>query len=42
MAKKEIRIIVDSKLWLSFLLTPGTSKIDKVISDPGVKLLAKN
>ena len=39
MAKKQVRIIIDTNLWLSFLLTPSNSKLDKVLSDPAVKLI---
>lgn len=39
MAKREIRVIIDTNLWLSFLLSPGTSRLDTVLTDPNITLL---
>ena len=39
MAKNQVRVIIDTNLWLSFLLTPSTSKLDNILSDSGIKLI---
>ena len=33
------RLVVDTNLWISFLLTRSRSKLERIISDPSVSLL---
>lgn len=39
MAKKESRIIIDTNLWISFLLTNDYSKLDLMITEEELRLL---
>ena len=39
MLKKKDRVIIDTNLWISFLLTRDFSKLDKVFSDGSIVLL---
>ena len=39
MAKKKDRVIIDTNLWISFLLTKDTYKLDKLFSDESLILL---
>ena len=39
MPRKRHRIIVDTNLWISFLLTKGASKLDRVFAEDGLILL---
>ena len=38
-ARRKHKIIIDTNLWISFLLTGDISRIDKIISDKNVVLL---
>ena len=42
MPKKKNRIVIDTNIWISFLLTKDFSAFDKIISDPNLKLLFSN
>lgn len=39
MLKRKNRIIIDTNLWISFLLTKDFSKLDTILSDSNVKLI---
>ena len=39
MPKKKNRIVVDTNIWISFLLTKNFSVFDKIVSTPNFKLL---
>ncbi len=39
MPKKKNRIVIDTNIWISFLLNKDFSAFDKIISTPDVKLL---
>ena len=39
MPTRKRRLVVDTNLWISFLLTQDRSKLDQVIADPSVILL---
>ena len=39
MPKKRDRVIIDTNLWISFLLTNDFSKLDKIFSDKRITLL---
>ncbi len=39
MPKKESKIIIDTNIWVSFLLTKEYSKLDSLFSDTHIKLL---
>ncbi|WP_366095050.1 putative toxin-antitoxin system toxin component, PIN family [Flavobacterium sp.] len=39
MAQKKDRIIIDTNLWISFILTDNFSKFDKIIADNSAALL---
>jgi putative PIN family toxin of toxin-antitoxin system len=39
MPKKKSRIVIDTNIWISFLLTKDFSAFDKIISTPGLILL---
>lgn len=42
MPRKVNRIIVDTNIWISFLLTKGNSKLDKLLFNDSVRLLWSN
>lgn len=39
MVKRKDRVIIDTNLWLSFLLTKNYTKLDSIISDNSITLL---
>jgi len=39
MAKRKNRVIIDTNLWISFLLTKDFSKLDKIIADKKIMLV---
>ena len=39
MAKRKDRVIIDTNLWLSFLLTRNYTKLDKIFSNNSITLL---
>ncbi len=39
MPKKEDRVILDTNLWISFLLTTGFVKLDSIFENPNIKLV---
>ena len=42
MPKKKSRIVIDTNIWISFLLTKDFSLFDKIISNPDLILLFSN
>ncbi len=42
MPKKKNRIVIDTNIWISFLLTKDFSAFDKIVSIPNLKLLFSN
>lgn len=39
MPKKRSRIVIDTNIWIGFLLTKNYSAFDKILTAPGLKLL---
>ena len=39
MPKKRNRIVIDTNIWISFLLTKDFSAFDKIVSAPNIKLI---
>jgi len=42
MPKKKSRIVIDTNIWISFLLTKDYSPLDKIISSPNLTLIFSN
>ena len=39
MPKRKVRIVIDTNIWISFLLTKDVAKLDKIFSDELIILL---
>ena len=42
MLKKKSRLVIDTNIWISFLLTKDFISFDKIVSNPNLKLLFSN
>ena len=42
MLKKKSRLVIDTNIWISFLLTKDFISFDKIVSNPNLKMLFSN